>query len=161
MEVPSFDVVIISAIPALIRTSNADTSVSYVSEMDREYTCWTCHVDQRRGPATRILRDFAAPRIVREALSALTLMKAGGSGDVGSSDGSGMFAFFHSSWSVVRDEDIRFESWVSSEGDMEDILECGGERGGREGGCGHLWGSGSTSAITALELPNIQKSHHT
>jgi hypothetical protein len=56
--------------------------------------------------------------MVRDALSALILMKAGRSREVGSNDGSGIFAAFHSSCNVARDEVIRFASWVSSEGDV-------------------------------------------
>jgi hypothetical protein len=55
--------------------------------------------------------------MVREALSALILMKAGRSREVGSNDGSGIFAAFHSSCNVARDEVIRFASWVSSDCD--------------------------------------------
>lgn len=70
-------------------------------------------MDVRYGPCTKVVSSFAAPRTVREALSALTLMKAGGSGEVGSKEGSGIFAAFHSSCNVASDEVRRLASWVS------------------------------------------------
>jgi hypothetical protein len=42
-------------------------------------------------------------------------MNAGGSGELGSKDGSGTFAAFHSSCNVARDEVIRFANCVNSD----------------------------------------------
>src|SRR5271156_2946242 len=88
--VPSSSVDTIFAMPDLTSTFKTLISVNYnqLTKFSSLYTSWTCQVAERNGPATRTLSAFAAPRIVREALSASTLTNAGGSGDVGSNDGS-------------------------------------------------------------------------